>query len=140
MGGKFCIHGVTGPDEYNTVVNNNTYTNLMARENLRYAAATVEELRNERPGLFAALVDKTGLELSEVDEWKRAADRMYIPFNEMLGIHPQDDAFLEKEALGLRQYAGRPIPLTVALPPAGYLPAPSHQASGHRLGHVSPRS
>ncbi len=32
--GKFCIHGVTGPDEYNTVVNNNTYTNLMARENL----------------------------------------------------------------------------------------------------------
>jgi len=97
MGGKFCIHGVTGPDEYNTVVNNNTYTNLMARENLWYAAATVGELRNERPGLFAALADKTGLELSEVDEWKRAADHMYIPFNEMLGIHPQDDAFLEKE-------------------------------------------
>jgi alpha,alpha-trehalose phosphorylase len=97
MGDKFCIHGVTGPDEYNTVVNNNTYTNLMARENLWYAAATVGELRNERPGLFAALVDKTGLELSEVDDWQRAADRMYIPFNEMLGIHPQDDAFLEKE-------------------------------------------
>ena len=97
MGGKFCIHGVTGPDEYNTVVNNNTYTNLMARENLWYAAATVGELRNERPGLFAALADKTGLELSEVDDWQRAADRMYIPFNEMLGIHPQDDAFLEKE-------------------------------------------
>jgi alpha,alpha-trehalose phosphorylase len=97
MGGTFCIHGVTGPDEYNTVVNNNTYTNLMARENLHYAAATVRELRNERPGLFAALVDKTGLELSEVDGWQRAADRMYIPFNEMLGIHPQDDAFLEKE-------------------------------------------
>ena len=33
-GGKFCIHGVTGPDEYNTVVNNNLYTNLMAQENL----------------------------------------------------------------------------------------------------------
>jgi alpha,alpha-trehalose phosphorylase len=37
-GGKFCINGVTGPDEYNAVVNNNAYTNLMARENLRYAA------------------------------------------------------------------------------------------------------
>src|SRR5438105_14745665 len=37
-GGKFCINSVTGPDEYNTVVNNNAYTNLMARENLRYAA------------------------------------------------------------------------------------------------------
>ena len=44
-GGEFCINAVTGPDEYNTVVNNNAYTNLMARENLRYAAQTVESLR-----------------------------------------------------------------------------------------------
>jgi len=43
--GKFCINGVTGPDEYKTVVNNNTYTNLMARENLRYAVETVEARR-----------------------------------------------------------------------------------------------
>ncbi len=42
--GQFCIHGVTGPDEYNTVVDNNAYTNLMARENLRFAAATVEDI------------------------------------------------------------------------------------------------
>ena len=44
-GGKFCINGVTGPDEYNAVVNNNAYTNLMARENLRYAIQVVEALR-----------------------------------------------------------------------------------------------
>lgn len=96
-GGKFCIHGVTGPDEYNTVVNNNTYTNLMARENLRYAAGTVELLRREYPERFAAVVDRTGLELSEIDEWKKAANHMYVPFDEELGIHPQDDSFLEKE-------------------------------------------
>ena len=47
-GGKFCINSVTGPDEYNTVVNNNAYTNLMARENLSYAAQTVEALRATR--------------------------------------------------------------------------------------------
>ncbi len=76
---------------------NNTYTNLMARENLRYAAATVERMRDERPERFAALVDKTGLEKSEVVEWKRAADNMYIAFDEGLGIHPQDDSFLSKE-------------------------------------------
>ncbi len=46
-GGQFCINAVTGPDEYNTVVNNNAYTNLMARENLRYAAETVESLRDD---------------------------------------------------------------------------------------------
>ncbi len=48
-GRKFCINSVTGPDEYNTVVNNNAYTNLMARENLRYAAQTVESLRATDP-------------------------------------------------------------------------------------------
>ena len=96
-GGKFCIHGVTGPDEYNTVVNNNTFSNLMARENLRYAAETVESLRDKKPELFAVLVHKTGVEMSEVEAWKKAAENMYIPFDEKMGIHPQDDSFLEKE-------------------------------------------
>ena len=93
--GKFCIHAVTGPDEYTTVVNNNAYTNLMARENLRYAAETVERLKNTIPGRFRELVDKTGLDFSEVEEWKRAAEQMYIPYDEEDGIHPQDDDFLE---------------------------------------------
>ena len=96
-GRQYCIHGVTGPDEYNTVVNNNTYTNLMARENLRYAAATVTDLRDQRPADYAALSDKTGLDFAEVADWQRAADNMYIPYDEEMGIHPQDDNFLERE-------------------------------------------
>ena len=68
-GGNFCINGVTGPDEYNTVVNNNAYTNLMARENLRYAAETVESLRATKPDVYNALVHKTALEPSEVEAW-----------------------------------------------------------------------
>ncbi|UCG13826.1 MAG: glycoside hydrolase family 65 protein [Deltaproteobacteria bacterium] len=96
-GGKFCIHGVTGPDEYNTVVDNNTFTNLMARENLWYAAETVNWLAKEQPARLRELVDRTDLDLSEVGEWERAADLMYIPFDETRGINPQDDSFLEKE-------------------------------------------
>jgi alpha,alpha-trehalose phosphorylase len=94
---KFHIHGVTGPDEYNTVVNNNTYTNLMARENLWYAVETVEALREKNGELYAALVHDTGLKESEIKEWQKAADSMYIPFDEEKGIHPQDDNFLNKE-------------------------------------------
>jgi alpha,alpha-trehalose phosphorylase len=109
--GKFCIHGVTGPDEYNTVVNNNTYTNLMARENLRYAVATVEELGKENPEQFTELVDKTGLDTSEVDEWKRAVERMYEPFDKKLGIHPQDDAFLDKEVWDFENTPADKFPL-----------------------------
>ena len=97
-GGKFCLQGVTGPDEYNTVVNNNTFTNLMARENLRYAAEAIESLREKKPAQFAALVHKTGLDMSEVEVWKKAAENMYIPFDEKTRIHPQDDSFLDKKA------------------------------------------
>jgi alpha,alpha-trehalose phosphorylase len=93
--GRFCIDRVTGPDEYTTVVNNNTYTNLMARENLRSAADAVDQLREGSPELYRALVRQTGLEPGETAEWRRAADRMYIPFDERLGIHPQDDEFLD---------------------------------------------
>jgi len=96
-GGKFCINGVTGPDEYNAVVNNNAYTNLMARENLRYAAQSVEALRSTTPDVYNALVHKTALEPSEVEAWRRAAESMYVPYDEKLKIIPQDDSFLERE-------------------------------------------
>lgn len=96
-GGKFCINAVTGPDEYNTVVNNNAYTNLMARENLRFAARTVDELRAREPEAYSALVHKTALECSEVEAWARAAEDMYVPYDESLKIIPQDDSFLDRE-------------------------------------------
>jgi alpha,alpha-trehalose phosphorylase len=96
-GGKFCINGVTGPDEYNAVVNNNAYTNLMARENLRYAAEVVESLRATEPDAYNALAHKTVLETSEVSAWIRAAENMYVPYDEKFGVIPQDDEFLDKE-------------------------------------------
>ncbi|MGH8067636.1 MAG: glycoside hydrolase family 65 protein [Candidatus Entotheonellia bacterium] len=101
-GGKFCINGVTGPDEYNTVVNNNAYTNLMARENLRYAAETVESLRATKPDVYTALVHKTALQPSEIEAWTRAAARMYVPDDEQLGITPQHDGFLDDEPWDFR--------------------------------------
>jgi alpha,alpha-trehalose phosphorylase len=95
--GRFCIHRVTGPDEYTSVVNNNTYTNLMARENLRTAAEAVERMRQESPDHYRALVLRTGLDPGEMGAWRRAAERMYVPFDTRLGIHPQDDEFLDLE-------------------------------------------
>jgi alpha,alpha-trehalose phosphorylase len=101
-GGEFCINSVTGPDEYNTVVNNNAYTNLMARENLRYAAQTVEALRATDPDASNALVLKTALEPSEVEGWIKAAQSMYVPYDEKLKIIPQDDSFLDREPWDFR--------------------------------------
>jgi alpha,alpha-trehalose phosphorylase len=110
-GGKFCINGVTGPDEYKTVVNNNAYTNLMARENLRYAAETVASLREANPDVYKALAYKTALEPSEVEAWTRAAECMYIPYDEKLGIYPQDDSFLDREPWDFRNTPSDRYPL-----------------------------
>jgi alpha,alpha-trehalose phosphorylase len=101
-GGKFCLNAVTGPDEYNTVVNNNAYTNLMARENLRYAARTIEFLRTAEPDAYDALVRKTALEPYEATAWSRAAENMFVPYDEKLKIIPQDDSFLEREPWDFR--------------------------------------
>jgi alpha,alpha-trehalose phosphorylase len=96
-GGRFCINGVTGPDEYNAVVNNNAYTNLMARENLHYASQVIESLRATDEDAYRVLVHKTALEPSEVESWKRAAENMYVPQDEKLKIILEDDNFLDRE-------------------------------------------
>lgn len=93
----FHIHGVTGPDEYTTVVNDNMFTNVMARFNLRRAADAVEETRAADPEAYAELVRRTGLEDDEIVEWRACAEGMSIPFDEKVGIHPQDSRFLDRE-------------------------------------------
>jgi alpha,alpha-trehalose phosphorylase len=117
VAGQFCIHGVTGPDEYNAVVNDNTYTNLMARENLWYAASTVEMLRDQHPDWFIALADKTKLELPEVENWRKAADNMYLPFDERLKIHIQHDGFLDEKVWDFENTPADKYPLLLHFHP-----------------------
>ncbi len=95
--GRFHLHGVTGPDEYSVIVDDNVYTNLMASENLTYAASIIDSLRRESPGAYVDLVDRVELRPDESDGWLRAALSMYVPFDEVLGIHPQDHDFLNQE-------------------------------------------
>ncbi|WP_395244911.1 glycoside hydrolase family 65 protein [Agromyces sp. MMS24-K17] len=93
----FHIHGVTGPDEYTTVVNDNLYTNVMARANLEAAARAVDHLQVNEPEEYQRLVERVGVTPAEVASWRRAGAHMHIPFDPQLGVHPQDSAFLEKE-------------------------------------------
>jgi alpha,alpha-trehalose phosphorylase len=103
--GEFHVHGVTGPDEYTTVVNDNAFTNLMARRNLRYAAEVVRWMRADEPDSYRRLVHATGVDDAELEDWDLAADRMHIPFDADRGIHPQDANFLDKEVW---DFAGTP--------------------------------
>lgn len=103
--GRFVIHKVTGPDEYSTVVDNNLFTNLMAAENLRVAADAVARVRSESPPHYRALVDRVDLQDDEEATWRRAAEQMYVPFDDKVNLHLQDDHFLEQRPW---DFAGTP--------------------------------
>ena len=109
--GKFCIPCVTGPDEYTALVDNNAYTNLMAEFNLRYAWKTAMELQDQHPEVFKALAERIGLSPSEIDEWRRAADSMYIPFDKETGVVPQDDQFMDRPVWNLAETPREQFPL-----------------------------
>jgi alpha,alpha-trehalose phosphorylase len=114
---RFHIHGVTGPDEYTTVVNDNTYTNVMARFNLGFACWAVQTVAESNPAAYAALVRRTGLTDDEVVAWKQAANAMFIPYDEELGIHPQDVNFLEREIWDFRGTPSDKYPLLLHFHP-----------------------
>jgi alpha,alpha-trehalose phosphorylase len=103
--GRFCINAVTGPDEYTTVVDNNAYTNLMAKENLEIAIRVIEWLQGADPAAYAELARATALSMREVDGWRRAAELMHVPRHDELGIVLQDEHFLERKRW---DFAGTP--------------------------------
>jgi alpha,alpha-trehalose phosphorylase len=85
--GGFRIDGVTGPDEYTAVVDNNVYTNLMAQRNLLSAV----EVCGRQPSVAASL----GVTEEEIAAWREAAAKMVVPYDDMLGVHPQSERFTE---------------------------------------------
>jgi len=95
--GRFCINEVTGPDEYTALVNNNYYTNAMARMHMTFAADMAERLRSERPADYARIEAAIGLEQAELDAFRSACAAMRLPYDTELGIHEQDDSFLSKK-------------------------------------------
>ena len=84
--GKFRIEGVTGPDEYSAVKDNNIYTNLMAQANLDAAAEIATKLDHEAR-------DQFGVTTEEAASWRDAAKDMFIPYDHHLRVHPQHDNF-----------------------------------------------
>jgi alpha,alpha-trehalose phosphorylase len=87
--GTFRIDGVTGPDEYTALCDNNVYTNLMAQQNLTAAADAVER----QPSAARRL----NVKRSEIKDWRKAAAQMYVPYDEQLGVHPQASQFTDHD-------------------------------------------
>ncbi len=87
--GAFRIDGVTGPDEYSAIADNNVYTNLLAQKNLAAAADFSER--------FAEEAEAMGVDHEEIASWRDAAEAMTIPYDEELGVHPQSENFTKHD-------------------------------------------
>ena len=85
--GRFRIDGVTGPDEYSAIADNNVYTNLMAQKNLQVAADVVERHPDRAWEL--------GVYPDEMAAWRDAARATFVPYDEALGVHPQAEQFTD---------------------------------------------
>ena len=106
--GDFRIDGVTGPDEYSAVADNNVYTNLLAKRNLRAAA----DCAMRHPQNAARLeVDE-----EEAASWRDAADRMVIPYDEALGVHPQAEGFTSHQLWDFEHTPPENYPLLLHYP------------------------
>ncbi|GAB2833580.1 glycosyl hydrolase family 65 protein [Actinoallomurus bryophytorum] len=106
--GRFRIDGVTGPDEYSAIADDNVYTNLMAQQNLR-AAADLAERHPEQ-------AEHLGVTDEETASWRDAAADMYIPFDERLQVHPQSEGFTDHAPWDFESTEADQYPLLLHFP------------------------
>jgi alpha,alpha-trehalose phosphorylase len=106
--GRFRIDGVTGPDEYSAVADNNVYTNLMAERNLREAFNAVE--RHPRRA------EELGVDDEEAAGWRDAAQAMLIPFDKEHKVHSQAESFTQHEIWDFEETAPEQYPLLLHFP------------------------
>jgi alpha,alpha-trehalose phosphorylase len=106
--GEFRIDGVTGPDEYTAIVDNNVYTNLMAQQNLRYAA--------EVAARYPRAAARFGVGSEEMASWRDAAKSMRIPYDEVLGVHPQAEGTTHHQVWDFEGTPPEKYPLLLNVP------------------------
>jgi len=106
--GGFRIDGVTGPDEYSAIADNNIYTNLMAQKNLREAVAVAER----QPDVAA----KLGVNDAECQTWLEAADAMMVPYDDLLEVHAQSSAFTTHDRWDFENTPAENYPLFLHYP------------------------
>jgi len=104
----FRIDGVTGPDEYSAVADNNVYTNLLAQRNLR-GAVELAERHSDR-------AEELGVSVHEIASWRAAADAMTIPYDEVVGVHAQSEGFTRHEEWDFDNTSAEQYPLLLHFP------------------------
>ncbi|MUG47621.1 glycoside hydrolase family 65 protein [Paenibacillus woosongensis] len=109
--GKYVMLGVTGPNEYENNVNNNWYTNRIAVWTLEYTQEVMNYLKEHEQARYAELVGKLELKDEEIAKWNEIIDNMYYPYDEERGVFLQQDGFLDKEIIPVKDLKPEDLPL-----------------------------
>ena len=96
---QYVILGVTGPNEYENNVNNNWYTNYIAKWCIDYTVEQINKIENEYPSDYTRIMNKVKLSQAEISAMKKVADNMYFPYSKEHGVYLQQDGFLDKELI-----------------------------------------
>lgn len=107
----YVINQVTGPDEYQVMVDNNCYTNTMAVWNMRTVLEQIGKVKNSFPDKWADLEAKISFKPEEAVLWEKIINGMRIPYNEKLGIFEQDDSYLSHDYVDPKSVPDEQIPL-----------------------------
>lgn len=94
---KFVMLGVTGPNEYENNVNNNWYTNYIAKWCIEYALENIEIVKIGHISDYIRIKEKSNFTEEELTSWKNVSDNMYFPYSETHNVFLQQDGFLDKE-------------------------------------------
>jgi maltose phosphorylase len=109
--GKYVILGVTGPNEYENNVNNNWYTNYIAKWCIDYTVEQLQKVEDGYKGDYDRIMGKTRLTDSQVSQWKEVADTLYFPYSEEHQVFLQQDGFLDKELVTVEKLAKAQQPI-----------------------------
>ena len=108
---QYMILGVTGPNEYENNINNNWYTNYIAKWCINYALENLEIVKNDYVSDYSRIIGKVDITNEELKKWRAVADNMYFPYSEKNDIYLQQDGFLDKELITVSELdsSQRPI-------------------------------
>ncbi|MEK4261676.1 glycoside hydrolase family 65 protein [Paenibacillus sp. FSL L8-0499] len=109
--GEYGYFGVMGPDEFQLMVNNNCYINLMAQQSFEYTLETLREMKEQAPAAFAAVVEKTELHDEELTDWENKAQHMRIPVDEVTGVYEEHDGFFDMPHIDIHSIPVTEFPL-----------------------------
>ena len=109
------VRGVIGPDEYHEHIDDNAFTNVMARWNIRRALDVARQLRERWPERWTEISQRLKLDAAELEQWRDAAETMAVCLDATSGIYEQFAGYFNLEQIDLTQYAGRSVPMDVVL-------------------------